>query len=106
MHCFPNILTKKENAAWRSFIAMVDGFLCNHRAEYYVQLVRTLVRNYHKIGCRMSLKIHILDAHLNSFKDNMGSFSEEQGERFHQDMNQLENPYQGQCSENMMGDYI
>jgi len=95
MHCFPNILTKKENAAWRSFIAMVDGFLCNHRAEYYVQLVRTLVRNYHKIGCGMSLKVHIIDAHLDSFKDNMGSFSEEQGEHFHRDMNQLENRYQG-----------
>ena len=32
----------------------------------------------------MSLKVHILDAYLDKFK-NMGAYSEEQGERFHQD---------------------
>ena len=36
------------------------------------------------MGCRMSLKVHILDAHLDKFKENMGAYSEEQGERFHQ----------------------
>ena len=36
------------------------------------------------MGCRMSLKVHILDAHLDKFKDNMAAYSEEQGERFHQ----------------------
>ena len=35
----------------------------------------------------------------------MGAYSEEQGERFHQDMLDFECGYQGQYNENMMGDY-
>ena len=34
------------------------------------------------MGCRMSLKVHILD----QFKENMGAYSEEQGKRSHQDI--------------------
>ena len=58
------------------------------------------------MGCRMSLKVHILDSHLDKFKENMGAYSEEQGERFHQDILDFERRYQGQYNENMMGDYI
>lgn len=58
------------------------------------------------MGCRMSLKVHMLHAHLDKFKNNMGAYSEEQGERFHQDIMHFEQRYQGQYNENMMGDYI
>ena len=71
-----------------------------------MQLVQTLIKNYAKMGCRMSLKVHILDSHLDKFKENMGAYSEEQGERFHQDIFDFERRYQGQYNENMMGDYI
>ena len=54
----------------------------------------------------MSLKVLILDVHLDKFKENMGAQSEEQGERFHQDILDFEHRYQGQYNENMMGDYI
>ena len=54
----------------------------------------------------MSLKVHILDAYLDKFKENMGAYSEEQGEHFHQDILDFEHRYQGQYNENMMGDYI
>jgi len=37
-----------------------------------------------------------LDAHLHKFKDNMGAYSEEQGERFHQDVLNFERHCQGQ----------
>ena len=47
----------------------------------------------------------MLDAHLNKFKDNMGAFSEEQGEHFHQDAKEIEQRYQGHYDEKM-GDYI
>jgi hypothetical protein len=36
---FPKILTTKEKAAWNSFVAVVRGFLSNHKAENYVELV-------------------------------------------------------------------
>ena len=58
-----------------------------------MQLVQTLVKNYAKIGCRMFLKVHILDAHLDKFKENMGTYSEEQGEHFHQDILDFEHRY-------------
>ncbi len=54
----------------------------------------------------MSLKLHIPHAHLDEFKDNMGDYSEEQGERFHQDVRSFEERYKGEYNESMMGDYI
>jgi len=103
---FPKLLTRTEKSAWFSFLSVVKGFLGNNREENYVRLVKNLVRDYGKMGCRMSLKVHILDAHLDIFKENMGNYSEEQGERFHQDMCVFENRYQGHYNENMMGEYI
>lgn len=38
------------------------------------------------MGVNMSLKIHFLLSHLNFFPENLGSMSDEQGERFHQDL--------------------
>ncbi|MGH0121420.1 UNVERIFIED_CONTAM: hypothetical protein FKN15_019855 [Acipenser sinensis] len=38
---FPKKLTSKEKAAWNSFVAVVQGFLGNHKAENYVELVET-----------------------------------------------------------------
>ena len=61
------LLNRKQKTAWNSFVVVVHGFLGNHKAENYVQLVQTLIKNYAKMGCRMSLKVHILD----KFKENM-----------------------------------
>ena len=56
--------------------------------------------------CRMLLKLHVLHAHLDTFKEHMGDYSEKQGERFHQDISAFKERYKVQCNENMMGDYI
>ena len=58
------------------------------------------------MGCKMSLKVHILDVHLDEFKKNMGACSEEQGKRFHQDILDFERRYQGQYNERKVGEYI
>src|SRR5271163_2951357 len=100
---FAKKLSRKEKAAWNSFVAVVRGFLGNHKAENYEQLVQALIKNHAKMGCRMSLKVHILDAHLDKFKENMGAYSEEQGERFHQDILDFERRYQGLYNENIWG---
>ena len=96
----------KKKKAWNSFKAVVHGFLGNHRAENYEELITDMITNFAIIGCRMSLKMHMLHSHLDKFKDNMGTYSEEQGERFHQDIMEFERRYQGQYTESMMGDYI
>lgn len=54
----------------------------------------------------MSLKEHMLHAHLDKLKNNMRAYSEEQGERFHQDTMNFLQRYQGQYNENMMSGYI
>ena len=53
----------------------------------------------------MSLKLHFLHSHLKFFPENLGAVSDEQGERFHQDIQLMENRYQGFWNESMMGDY-
>ena len=54
----------------------------------------------------MSLKLHMLHSHLDEFKDNLSDYSEQHGERFHQDIKNMEQRYIRQCNPNMMGDYI
>ena len=41
----------------------------------------------------MSIKVHCLHSHLDRFPENLGDFSEEQGERFHQDIKVMEERY-------------
>lgn len=53
----------------------------------------------------MSLKIHMLYSHLDVFPENLGAVSDEQGERFHQDISFIEKRYQGKWSPGMLADY-
>lgn len=53
----------------------------------------------------MSIKLHYLRNHLDKFPDNLGNYSEEQGERFHQDLKVMEERYQGRWDCHMMADY-
>ncbi|GBP61598.1 hypothetical protein EVAR_27485_1 [Eumeta japonica] len=43
--------------------------------------------------CGELIKLHMLHSHLEEFKDNMGAYSEEQGERFRQDVMDFEQRY-------------
>ena len=52
------------------------------------------MENFRQIGARMSVKMHFLRSHLDYFPENCGDFSEEQGERFHQDISDMEKRYQ------------
>jgi hypothetical protein len=53
----------------------------------------------------MSLKVHFLDSHLEFFPENLGAVSVEHGERFHQDISNMEKRYQGKWSLSMLADY-
>ncbi|XP_068201934.1 uncharacterized protein [Palaemon carinicauda] len=99
-------MTKIEKEAWCAFRDVVHGFLGNNKDPNYKQLVAKLIENFRKLGCRMSLKIHFLHSHLDFFPENLGDVSEEQGERFHQDIATMERRYHGRWNTAMMGDYI
>lgn len=54
----------------------------------------------------MSMKIHMLHSHLDSFPENCGDYSDEQGERFHQDLARFEDNYKGKkLHVNMLANY-
>ncbi|GFV38088.1 uncharacterized protein TNCV_4203981 [Trichonephila clavipes] len=75
------------------------------RSDDHVELVESMLSNLRELGCNMSIKIHFLHSHLDLFPQNLGDFSEGQGERFHQDLRTMEERYQGRWDSHMMADY-
>ena len=94
-----------EFDAWSSFVLVVKNFLGNDKAENYVELVDSMLESYKQLEAYMSIKVHFLFSHLDKFPENLGSVSDEQGERFHQDIRDMEERYQGRWDNNMMADY-
>jgi len=79
-------MNKLERAAWLSFKDVCHNFLGNNKSPKYQQIVAKMVEDLKNLGCLMNLKIHFLHSHLDKFSENLGDFNEEQGERFHKDM--------------------
>ena len=102
---FLNTMKTIEKDAWSAFSDVIRDFLGNFRAENYSLLVQTLLNAFQRLGANMSVKLHFLHSHLNYFPSNLGAMSEEQGERFHQDIKTIEHRYQGRWNTNMMADY-
>jgi len=79
--------------------------LGNRRVQIYEDLANNLSQSYQKLGCNMALKIHFLHSHLDFFPENCGAVSDENGERFHQDISSMEKKYQGKRNCAMLADY-
>ena len=60
---------------------------------------------FRDLGCKMSIKVHLLFSHLDKFPENLGTVSDEQGERFHQNLMTVEERYQGRWDRHTMADY-
>ena len=91
---FTSHMTAVDSAAWCSDVSVVPEFLGNTKASNYQYLVDVMLRNFQAFGLRMSIKLHYLFSHLDYFPENLGDVSEEQGERFHQDIKMMEERYQ------------
>lgn len=102
---FEDSLDSNEINAWRAFKSIIQNFLGNHRSPDYEHVVEELLHSFKALGARMSIKMHFLSSHLDYFPDNCGDLSEEQGERFHQDIRVMEERYQGRWDVNMLADY-
>ena len=57
-----------------------------------------MLQNFREMEVNMSLKIHIPHSHLDFFPENLGAVSDEHGERFHQDIAEIEKRYQSKWS--------
>ena len=68
-------------------------------------LVGNMLSVFHDVGCKMSIKVHFLFSHLDKFQDNFGAVSDDQGERFRQDLMAVEERYQSRWDRCMLADY-
>ncbi|XP_019697397.1 uncharacterized protein LOC109503938 [Harpegnathos saltator] len=102
---FVTTMNEQEKVAWLSFKNVATKFLGNNKDEDYKRIIENMIENFQKLGCLMNLKLQFLDFHLDSFTENLGDCSEEQGERFHQDMKEIERRYQGRWDINIMADF-
>ena len=84
----------------------MDGFLENINDPNYKELVEKPIKSYQNMGCRISAKLLFSYSHLDFFQENLGDFSEEHFERFHQDVEPIEKRNKGHWDSAMMGDYI
>lgn len=98
-------LTDIEKRAWESFISLCDNFLGNNKSENYIEVVEEFLMAYSVMGCNMSIKIHFLHSHIDFFPNNLGHFSDEQGERFHQEISKMEKRFEGKNKIKMMSNY-
>jgi hypothetical protein len=101
---FNNLSQGDEKKAWGAFRLVSTNFLANIKAENYKELIEDMSL-YHKRGCNMSLKIHMLHSHLDFFPDSCGMVSDEHGESFHQEIATMEKRYQGKRSTFVLADH-
>ena len=92
---FVTTMTVVEARAWKAFSNVVHNFLDNKRADNYIELVEELLLSLQDLECRVIIKVHYLHSHLSEFPVNFGDVSQEQGERFHQDVKVMEERYRG-----------
>jgi hypothetical protein len=87
---FLRTMTEVEREAWIAFKSAVTKFLGNNKNPDYVTIVANMLENFKVLGCLMSLKINFLKSHFDISPANLGAVSEEQGERFHQDIKEID----------------
>ncbi|GBO02881.1 hypothetical protein AVEN_58492-1 [Araneus ventricosus] len=102
---FETKMKTNERKAWESFKLVITSFCGNKKDPNYKSIVEEMTKNLKILGCSMSLKVHFLDSSLDYFPENLGAVSEEQGERFHQDIKEMERRYQGKWNASMIADY-
>ena len=102
---FCDSMGEMELAVWLSFIEVAKNFLGNYRAENYKEIVNNILGNFRILGISMSIKVHFLHSHRDPFPKNLGNVSDEQGQRFHQDIKTMDERHQGRWYIKVMVDY-
>ena len=102
---FDKMLNETESAVRKSFKQVCLNFLGLHKSYVFEDVVSNLLNNYHKMGCKTSLKVHFLQLHLPFFHENLEAVSDEHGERFHQDIAVIEQRFTGKWPIGMVAKY-
>ena len=96
---------KEELNAWKAFSDVVKNIPRSIKSPDFCKLFESLLQAFHDFRCNMRVKVHFLHSHLDYFPENFGAFSEEQGERFHQDIKVMEKRYLGKWNVSVVADY-
>lgn len=72
-----------------SFELIDINFLSNCEANKCGELGNNVFDSFRDLGCNTNIKVNYLHSQLSYFPENLGNISEEQDERFHQDMNRI-----------------
>ena len=97
-------MTNDKKETWTLFKDVVFKFLGNPK-DADKKIVQNMLQKFANFGCLLSLKFHFLNSHLDFFPKNLGAVSDEQGERFHQELKVTERRYQGRWKVAMIGHY-
>jgi hypothetical protein len=100
---FENSVHHLEKQAWHSLKKM-NNFQGNTRRPDCKDIVQNLLEHFKNVGCNMSIKLHFLHFHIDYFPQNLGSISEEHGERFDQDIREMEKRCKCGHTANIMAD--
>ena len=60
---FIEAMSSEEKNGWIAFSQVVNNFLGNIKSPNYKEIVKTVLDNFHKLGCYMSVKVHFLPSH-------------------------------------------
>jgi hypothetical protein len=64
---FVSQMVTAERRAWEEFRNVVNNFLGKHKSSDYAEHVQGMISCFRELGCRMSVKMHFLDSHLDYF---------------------------------------
>lgn len=103
---FLAILLEQEIIAMKALEATLSGFFGNHKADNFEELVQNLLNSMNSLGSKMTVKVHVIDSHLDRFPKNVGHCSDEQGEALHQDWAEHQERYKGHDLVSMMADIL
>ncbi|GAB0099934.1 uncharacterized protein DMENIID0001_158370 [Sergentomyia squamirostris] len=87
---FENSMTPIQADAWKSFRDVCEGFLGIHKVPDYKTKVENMIKCFKELGTNCPLKLHLLISHIDYFPVNLGKMSDEQGERIHQELKDME----------------
>lgn len=100
---FTKLMTKIQRNAWVAYKNHCHHFFSN--AKTTKNTIDHLMRTFKKMGCLMNLKLHIVQSHNDLFPANPASFSDEMGERAHQDLKLVEQRFAGKDPLSAITDY-
>ncbi|GBN50632.1 hypothetical protein AVEN_154105-1, partial [Araneus ventricosus] len=87
---FSETMGVREKEAYDSFKYVADRVLGNTKDSLYKTIVQRMLTAYEAQGCKMSFKVHFLHSHIDFPTEKLGAYSEEQDERFHKDVCDIE----------------